>query len=67
MELVRVIWIFIFFFFALILLFTWSKMAVISGKIKTIMRLVSEAENLSAGEAGPPEGDEGEAKGRAQG
>jgi hypothetical protein len=47
MEPIRVVWIFIFLFFALILIFTWSKMAIISGKVKAIARLLESLEEIS--------------------
>ena len=55
MEWVRVIWILNFFFFALILIFTWSKMAVISGKIKSITQLMEGLDELAPEQAEKPE------------
>ena len=62
MELVRVVWIFIFFFFALILIFMWSKMAVISSKINSIARLVDNIKKISGPEE--PPGEAGAENGR---
>jgi|GEM_PF-1461265 len=47
MDIIRIVWIFIFFFFTLILIFTWSKIVIISGKIKAITRLVGEIEDMA--------------------
>jgi hypothetical protein len=54
MELVRILWIFIFLFFALILIFTWSKISIISGKIRNItglMERIVETSNPDDGKA----------------
>ncbi len=63
MEWIRVIWVFVFFFFALILIFTWSKMAVISGKIKAITRLVESIDEVSSGEQKTDETAPGKSEG----
>jgi hypothetical protein len=47
MEPVRILWIFIFLFFALILIFTWSKMVIISGKIRSISSLLDNIMNTT--------------------
>jgi hypothetical protein len=51
MEIIRIVWVFIFFFFALILIFTWSKMTIISGKIKAISRLIENIDTVSKPES----------------
>lgn len=48
MELVRILWVGLFFFFALILIFTWSKLAVIARKIKAITSLVDATDEFKA-------------------
>jgi hypothetical protein len=52
MDSIQILWIFIFLFFALILIFTWSKMAIISGKVRTIVHLL---DNISGKSKNTPE------------
>jgi hypothetical protein len=47
MELVKIAWIVIFLFFSLTLIFIWSKMYIISRKIKTIDALITQCESVS--------------------
>ena len=56
MELVRVIWVVNFFFFALIVLFVWSKALLADGRMKAIASLVEQIESLRAQMHPPGEG-----------
>lgn len=51
---IQAVWIANFFFFALILLFIWSKIAIISKKIKTIDSILTNTEELIGGKETPP-------------
>jgi hypothetical protein len=46
MELIKVFWIIIFFLFTLTLLFVWSKMYIISRKIKHIASLIDQSSGI---------------------
>ena len=46
MELVKILWIIKFFFFTLVLFFIWSKMNVISKKVKTITSSLEDIDKL---------------------
>ena len=46
MELVKILWIIKFFFFTLVLFFIWSKMNVISRKVKTITSSIEDIDKL---------------------
>ena len=46
MELVKILWIIKFFFFTLVLFFIWSKMNVISKKVKTITSSIEDIDKL---------------------
>lgn len=46
MELVKILWIIKFFFFTLVLFFIWSKMNVISNKVKTITSNIEDIDKL---------------------
>lgn len=46
MEILRIVWVINFFFFALIVLFVWSKIVLATGKLKTIMALIERVDGL---------------------
>ena len=46
MELVKILWIIKFFFFTLVLFFIWSKINVISNKIKAITSSIEDIKKL---------------------
>ncbi len=46
MELLKLLWVIVFFFLALIILFTWSKLAIISKKALIIRTLVEQIDAL---------------------
>lgn len=46
MELIQIFWVIIFFFFALVLIFTWSKISIISRKISTIISTIDNIKKL---------------------
>jgi hypothetical protein len=52
MELIKILWIVVFFLFSLTLLFVWSKLYIISKKAKTISSLLGEIESLEEKERG---------------
>lgn len=52
MELIKNLWIVIFFLFSLTLLFVWSKLYIISKKAKAISSLLGEIESLEEKEGG---------------
>ena len=57
MELIKLLWIVVFFLFSLTLLFVWSKLYIISKKAKTITTLLGEIEAIEKKDAGtPPQG-----------
>ena len=47
MELVKIAWVVIFLFFSLTLIFVWSKMYIITRKIKAIDGLLTQTEAVS--------------------
>jgi cell division protein FtsL len=53
MELIKIAWIVVFLFFSLTLLFVWSKMYILSKKIKIISTLISQVEEIDGKQ--PPE------------
>ncbi len=53
MEIIRALWVFIFFFFALILMFTWSKINIIAAKIRAITAVLNDAEQTGSGRQNP--------------
>jgi hypothetical protein len=52
MELIKLLWIVVFFLFSLTLLFVWSKLYIISKKAKALTSLLGEIESLEEKEAG---------------
>ncbi len=48
MEIVKILWIIKFFFFTLVLFFIWSKINVISNKIKTITSSIEDIKKLES-------------------
>ena len=52
MELIKFLWIVIFFLFSLTLLFVWSKLYIISKKAKSIASLLGDIESLGEKEDG---------------
>jgi hypothetical protein len=52
MELVKLLWIVVFFLFSLTLLFVWSKLYIISKKAKALGALLGEIDSLEEKEAG---------------
>jgi hypothetical protein len=52
MELIKLLWIVVFFLFSLTLLFVWSKLYIVSKKAKAIASLLGEIESLEAQDAG---------------
>ena len=46
MEIVKILWIIKFFFFTLVLFFIWSKMNVISNKVKTITSTIDDINKI---------------------
>jgi len=46
MEIVKILWIVIFFFFTLVLFFTWAKINVISTKIKRMTSIIEDIEKI---------------------
>jgi len=57
MELVKIAWVVIFLLFSLTLIFVWSKMYIISRKIKAIDALLTQCDGMSGtakGENGKP-------------
>ena len=52
MELIKLLWIVVFFLFSLTLLFVWSKIYIISKKAKAVTTLLGEIESLEEKEAG---------------
>jgi hypothetical protein len=46
MEQIKILWIVFFFLFSLTLLFTWSKVYIISRKVKNVAALLSQIESL---------------------
>lgn len=52
MELIKVLWIVVFFLFSLTLLFVWSKLYIISKKASAIATLLGEIESLEGKESG---------------
>lgn len=52
MELIKILWIVVFFLFSLTLLFVWSKLYIISKKAKAISLLLGEIESLEEKEGG---------------
>jgi HAMP domain-containing protein len=55
MEIVRALWVIIFFFFALILMFTWSKINIIAAKLRTISAALSDGKPAAEGESPAPD------------
>ncbi len=47
MEIIKILWIIIFFFFTLILIFIWSKITLISNKIKKVSTAVDQLKDVS--------------------
>jgi hypothetical protein len=52
MDLIKVLWIVVFFLFSLTLLFVWSKLYIISKKAKAVTTILGEIESLEEKEAG---------------
>lgn len=52
MELIKLLWIVVFFLFSLTLLFVWSKLYIISKKANAITALLGEIGSLEEKEAG---------------
>lgn len=50
MEILKILWTITFFFFTLILIFIWSKIIVVSNKLKAVSTLVAESEKIEFGE-----------------
>lgn len=50
MEILKILWTITFFFFTLILIFLWSKIIVVSNKLKAVSTLVAESEKIEFGE-----------------
>ncbi len=50
MEALNILWVITFFLFTLILIFIWSKIIVVSNKIKTVSSLVEECDRVEFGE-----------------
>jgi hypothetical protein len=48
MEIVKVIWVVNFFFFSLILFFVWSKVHIISKRIKKAASIIEEIDKVTA-------------------
>lgn len=48
MEIVKILWVIKFFFFTLVLFFIWSKINVISNKIKTITSSIEDIKKLES-------------------
>lgn len=48
MQVLTAIWIITFFFFALILIFVWSKLVVVSGKIKSITGIIKNCDDIKS-------------------
>jgi hypothetical protein len=46
MEELKIVWSVIFFFFMLILIFTWSKIVVISNRIKKVILLIDKFDQI---------------------
>jgi hypothetical protein len=47
MEIIKILWIIIFFFFTLMLIFIWSKITLISNKIKKVSAVIDKAQEVS--------------------
>lgn len=47
MEVIKILWIIIFFFFTLMLIFIWSKITLISNKIKKVSGIIDKAKEVS--------------------
>ena len=47
MEVIKILWIVIFFFFTLMLLFIWSKITLISNKIKKVSVIIDKSKEVS--------------------
>jgi hypothetical protein len=46
MDVVRIFWIINFFFFLLVLIFLWSKMYLITGKIKDLLSIIKSCDEI---------------------
>jgi cell division protein FtsL len=55
MEFVKIAWVIIFLLFALSLLFVWSKVYIVSRKIKAIDDLINRCESLGGVQSGKAE------------
>lgn len=62
MELIKLLWIVVFFLFSLTLLFVWSKLYIISKKAQAITALLGEIDSLDGKDAGPGKPDISEKK-----
>ena len=47
MEVIKILWIIIFFFFTLMLIFIWSKITLISNKIKQVSAVIDKSKEVS--------------------
>jgi hypothetical protein len=54
MELIKLLWIVVFFLFSLTLLFVWSKLYIISKKAKAITTLLGDIEAIESKDAEVP-------------
>lgn len=61
MEILKILWTITFFFFTLILIFIWSKIIVVSNKLKAVSTLVAESEKIEFGENEEETPESGEA------
>ena len=60
MEILKILWTTTFFFFTLILIFIWSKIIVVSNKLKAVSSLVAESEKIEFGETEEETAESGE-------
>lgn len=54
MDEIKVLWIIVFFIFTLILIFTWSKILVISRKLGIIINLIKKCDDIKAQDSNKP-------------